>query len=96
MPQWQPLATPRPRVVLHSRWHARLSASLSLPRALPQSLPAPFIRVQRAHASAPLGRLCGEMFRLHVLTRAAFQTGARKGTGALPSLSRADFDNSAS
>ena len=79
MRRWRPLAAPRPRVVLHARRYARLSAPLSLPRARPRSLAAPFIRVQRAHASAPLGRLRGEIFRLHVRARAALRTRTLAG-----------------
>ena len=57
-----------------------------------------YIRVHQAHTSAPLGRLRGKMFRLHVPARAAFRTWTPVG-GQGPRRccrDRTDFGNSAS
>ena len=78
--RWRwPLALSRPLVVPRSRQRGCLGGPLSLLRILPQPLAALFIRAQQVHASAPLGRLRSEMFRLHVLARAAFRTRTPAG-----------------
>ena len=82
MRRWRPLAATWPRVVLRACRHARLSEPLGLPWALPRSLAAPFIRVQQAHASVPLGRLCGKMIRLYVRA-AVLRTRTLAGGGGL-------------
>ena len=90
------LAVLRPRVVLRSRQRACLDGPLGLLWVLPRRLAALFIQAQQVHASASLARLRGEMFRLHVLARRlSDEDPGRGGTGALSSLSRADFGNSA-
>ena len=75
-------AAPRPCPWLLGFAAASASASQRLPRLLlpsPRRFVASFARAQRVHASAPLRRLCGEMFRLHVPARAAFRTRTPAG-----------------